>query len=270
MNTEYQLIADTRKDFDGVKNIFYLIVFTFFCLFVAQGCNNDELEEPVAFADANLLEALCNQGADIDGDGLISLEEAQNLTKITLIGENITNFGGLEAFTRLDSIVMKMLPPEILDLSHVPQISYLECTLCEIRKLDLSGNLKLATVLCEKNQLDTLLLPVSSVFKTLNCGYNRLRSIDVSANPALTSLRCNNNLLTSLNLSNNPLLTTMISCGNQLTTLDVSKNSSLTLLGVDNMPMLSVVYVWALPFPPAGVQVLNTFSPQIKFALKSS
>ena len=270
MNTDIQWVTEIRTNFNRAKNIFGVIAVCFILFQVASSCNNEETEPTIVFADVNLLTALCKQGADSNGDGSISQSEAKNVTKITLIGENITSFGGLEAFNRLDSMVLKMLPSERLNLSHIPQISYLECTLCEIRKLDLSGNRNLVTVLCEKNRLDTLLLPVSPVLKTLNCGYNRLRSIDVSGNPGITSLRCNNNLLTSLNLSSNPLLTQMISCGNQLTSLDVSKNSSLTLLGVDNMPMLLVVYVWVLPFPPAGVNVLMTYSNQLRFAIANN
>lgn len=268
MNAEYQIKTWSWKGFNGVKKMLYLIVVACSIFFMAQGCKIDEHEVPIVFTDINLLKALCKLGADSNGDGMITQKEAENIKKLTLIGENINNFDGLETFTNLDSLVLRMLPPESLNLSYMPHISYFECTLCETRKLDLSGNLKLATVLCEKNQLDTLLLPASPALKTLNCGYNRLRNVDVSANPLLTTLRCNNNLLSSLDLSNNLLLKQMISCGNQLTSLDVSKNSSLTLLGVDNMPMLSAVYVWMLPFPPAGVQVLNTYSPQIKFALK--
>ncbi len=62
----------------------------------------------------------------------------------------------------------------------------------------------------------------------------------------------------------------MISCGNQLTFLDISNNTNLTLAGFDNMPMLTKVCVWALPFPPSGVSLLMGFSPNVVFEMGCS
>ncbi len=99
---------------------------------------------------------------------------------------------------------------------------------------------------------------------------NFLTELDVSLNQALEKLFCKNNLLTSLDLSANTGLTLMVSCGNQLTRLDISKHSALTLIGIDNMPMLTEVCVWTLPFPPAGITVLQGFSPNIIFTSSCS
>ena len=77
-------------------------------------------------------------------------------------------------------------------------------------------------------------------------------------------------LITSLDLSANLGLTKMISCGNQLTRLDISRHTALELIGVDNMPMLTEVCVWTLPFPPDGVIVLQEFSPNINFTTTCS
>lgn len=56
-------------------------------------------------------------------------------------------------------------------------------------------------------------------------------------------------------------------CGNQLTGLDISGQTNLKVIGVDTMPMLTDVCVWILPFPPEGVTVLQTFSPDIQFTI---
>ncbi|MDF1574100.1 MAG: hypothetical protein P1P86_02780 [Bacteroidales bacterium] len=47
--------------------------------------------------------------------------------------------------------------------------------------------------------------------------------------------------------------------------LNLSNNSLLTKIGVDNMPMLTGICVWTLPFPPEGVVVLQGYSPNINF-----
>lgn len=249
-----------------MKNRFKLVIAIFF-ISVVFGCKTEDSELPVVFSDDNLRAALCRQGIDSNNDGTVSAGEAETTTKITLIGENISDLGGLEAFTNLDSLIIKMLPIEKLILPELPLLRYFECSIGDLKYLDISANKMMEEVICEKNQVENLILPSGNFLKTINCGYNRLRNLDISANKALTTLRCNNNLLTTLDLSENTQLTRMISCGNQLTSLDVSKNTLITLLGVDNMPMLSVVYVWELPFPPQGMNVLMTYSPQIKFEL---
>lgn len=57
----------------------------------------------------------------------------------------------------------------------------------------------------------------------------------------------------------------MISCGHRLTSLDISFNTSLVKIGIDNMPMLVEVCVWALPFHPPGVEILMDYSPNVVF-----
>jgi Leucine-rich repeat (LRR) protein len=106
--------------------------------------------------------------------------------------------------------------------------------------------------------------------ETLICGRNSLEQLDLSGNPSLTRLVCNNNLLTHLDLWANTALSTMICCGNQLTSLDISQHTALTKIGYDNMPMLTEVCVWTLPFPPAGVVVLREFSPNVTYTTSCS
>ncbi len=250
-----------------MKSRIRLIIIISLLIFAGWACKNNAAEELVAFADDDLRELLCKVGIDINHDGFISVWEATDVTKITILAADVTDLGGLEAFPALDSLVLKMVPIEQMNLSGIRGLRYLECTMCNLKNMILSANINLEEIICDKNQIDTIILPSGPALKTLHCGYNRLRNIDLSGATALTSLHCNNNILTSINLSNNHQLTQMISCGNQLTSLDVSANSSITSLGVDNMPMLSVVYVWTLPFPPSGVNVLMSFSPQIKFDL---
>ena len=47
--------------------------------------------------------------------------------------------------------------------------------------------------------------------------------------------------------------------------MDVSANISLKQLYLGSMPSLNKVCVWVLPFPPAGVVVELTGSPNVEF-----
>lgn len=237
-------------------------------VFISRGCGEILPEEIVNFSDDELFKYLCEAGVDGNLDGIITFEEAEMVTSLSVVGVGVEELKGIEAFINLDSLTLKMLPLKVLDLAGNSRLKYLNCSICDLKVVDLSENLQLTSVLCEKNQIESLLLPESTALETLRCGYNRLRELDVSGNPMLTTLSCNNNYLTSLNLSANIQLTHMISCGNQLLRLDVATNTRLTTLGIDNMPTLLEVRVWTLPFPPAGLTVLMGYSPNVEFVFE--
>jgi len=211
---------------------------------VLTGCEKTIQEDIIYIPDSAFLSALIADGADRNGDGQISNMEAEDTETLQIPPSGITDMTGLEAFINLDSLSITLNSLSGIDLSGNTALRYLSCTYCELSSLDISNNLLLEEVIVSRNQLSEL---------------------DISHNQGLKKLYCKNNLLTSLDLSANSGLTTMISCGNQLTRLDISMHPTLTLIGVDNMPMLTEVCVWTLPFPPADVTVLMGFSPNIIF-----
>ncbi len=208
------------------------------------GCENVPVESMVEIPDQAFLGALIHMGVDSNGDGKISQAEAESTHSLVIPPSGIQDLTGLEAFIHLDSFSITLNPLNSLDVRKNTSLTYLECTSCQLRELDVSQNTQL---------------------KTLVCGRNALEEMDLSQNAVMTKLVCNNNLLTHLDLSVNTALTFMISCGNKLTHLDISMLSSLTKIGYDNMPMLTEVCVWTLPFPPAGVVVLREFSPNLVY-----
>jgi len=212
------------------------------CLYT--GCDQSAQEEIVYIPDSAFLAALIANGVDQNSDKLISYTEAEGKGSLLIPPSGITDLTGLEAFIQLDSLSITLNPLEGIDLSGNRALRYLECSSCELTSLDLSNNLLLEELICNRNLL---------------------RDLDLSLNQSLVRLTCKNNLLTSLDLSANRNLIKMVSCGNQLTRLDISKHPTLTIIGVDNMPMLTEVCVWTLPFPPEGVSVIKGFSPNINF-----
>jgi hypothetical protein len=213
------------------------------------GCNKSTPEKLVHIPDKAFLGALIANGTDSNGDGQISESEAEAKISLVIPPSGISELTGLEAFIHLESLSITLNPLEGLDVSGNLSLSYLECTSCELSRLDVSRNTSL---------------------ETLICGRNALEELDLSQNVALTKLVCNNNLFTSLDLSANTDLSLMISCGNQLTSLDISMLTALTKVGYDNMPMLTEVCVWILPFPPSGLVVLSEFSPNLEYTTQCS
>jgi hypothetical protein len=77
-------------------------------------------------------------------------------------------------------------------------------------------------------------------------------------------------MLTTLDLSNNKALTVLSCTQSWLTILDISNNNALYWLGINEMPWLTKVCVWTLPFPPAGLTVNMTGSPNVYFTTECS
>jgi len=226
------------------------ILFTLILLMsLFSGCDKSEQEDIVHIPSKAFLDALIANGVDKDEDGQISYQEAEATEAVVLPPSGITDLTGLEAFLNLDSLTITLNPLEGIDLSSNTILRYLEVTSSELTTLDLSGN---------------------PLLETLICGRNSLTELELSNNQALRTVVCNNNLLSDLDLSQIGSLNTMISCGNQLSYLDISKHTQLTKIGVDNMPMLTEVCVWTLPFPPEGVIVLQAYSPNIQYTTDCS
>jgi len=62
-----------------------------------------------------------------------------------------------------------------------------------------------------------------------------------------------------------------LECGGcKLTSLDISNNTSLRKLQLKDMPSLYKVCVWEIPFPPVGVKVDTTGSPNVYFTTDCS
>ena len=198
----------------------------------------------VQIPDGAFLNTLVSMGVDSNRDGLISHAEARAVKALLIPPSGITDLTGLEAFINLDSLTITLNPLAHMDLSSNNELRYLNTTYCDLAELDISEN---------------------RLLETLICGRNSLREIDLSHNPLLSTLVVNNNELSQLDLSPISSLSTMISCGNQLSYLDISMHPDLTKIGVDNMPMLTEVCVWTLPFPPEGIVVLQGFSPNIEY-----
>ena len=271
---------------------YFLLLF----LFGATQCDKSDTGDIVSIPDANFLNEIIHNGVDTNGDGRVSYEEAEACDALFLGPSNIKELSGIEAFIKLDTLVVEVnpiSPPDFsantalryltlagcglteLDISKNGMLKHLECTGDEglgsfLETLDLSGNPELETLICGGNELSRLDLSNNPLLLKVSVSRNRIPELDLSANLLLSELKCTNNLLKKLNLRVNTTLVTMVSCGNQLSTLDLSQNTKLRLIGFDNMPSMGEVCVWALPFPPEGVKVLMEFSPNAFFTTTCS
>ena len=198
----------------------------------------------VAISDSNFYKALIIEGVDTNGDGQISYLEAEQKTQLNIREMGIINLNGIEAFINLDRLACSGNQLDSIDISNNHSLTYLDCSENRLTELDISENQLLTSLFCTDNRLTTL---------------------DVSGSPELVNLGIANNQITMLAVIESPVLEYLSCLSNQLTSLDVSNNSALVYLELGQMPTLHEVCVWTIPFPPAGLQVNTTDSPNLFF-----
>lgn len=288
-----------------MKPIFKALLFVLAMVLLDQCEKESNL---INITDANFLNALIALGADTDGDGKISSTEAETITSLNVSKDSISDMTGLELFVNLESLDCGYNQITKLDVSKNFALIELDCRYNQLTTLNVSNNTVLKRLNCSGNKLKILDVSNNADLRYLGCSSNSLTSLDVSKNISLTNLHCNNNYLTSLDLSNNISLTYLYCAENQLPRLDVSNNTALRFLccggnqltnldisnniaigsfphylesifgypyqfddlDISDMPTLFEVCVWEMPFPPTGVRVDTTGSPNVYFTTDCS
>lgn len=176
----------------------------------------------IAFKDANF-KAYCLSNFDEDGDGRLSMQEAEKITRIDLLEiPVIRSLKGIESMPNLTSLSCQGKNLESLDVSKNTKLDTLVCGVNRLSSLDISQNTKLSVLMCNHNQITTLDVSHNPELSVLDCSYNQLTTIDLNNNIALQDLRCRENKLTSLDVRNNIVLTRLDCSRNLLTSLDVN------------------------------------------------
>jgi hypothetical protein len=205
----------------------------------------------------SLLVALIQEGVDTNGDSRISPGETESVTWLNVSGYGITDMTGIEAFFNLDTLYCGDNNFPSLDVSSNLSLKYLDCsgylyiTVTPLQTLNLSGCAELTWLDCSSSELTGVDLSGCTALTWLNCSYNRLTYLDLSANTRLEYLNCAANQLRCLDIRNNTLLG--------------SGNEDYTALDLGYMGSLTEVCVWTTPFPPSGMEMNISGSPNLYF-----
>ncbi len=205
----------------------------------------------------SFLLALIQEGVDTNGDSQINPEEAKALSFLNVAGYGITDMTGIETFFNLDTLYCGDNHFDSLDVSSNSALKYLDCSgylytsVTPLQSLNLSGCTGLTYLNCSSSKLTNLDLSSCTALTYLDCSFNRLTYLDLSANARLEYLNCAANQLICLDLRNN----TLIGSGNE----------DNTKLDLGYMPSLTEVCVSATPFPPSGMEINISGSPNLYF-----
>ncbi|MBP5460628.1 MAG: InlB B-repeat-containing protein, partial [Lachnospiraceae bacterium] len=184
-------------------------------------------DEPVVidentFPDQTFREYV-SQTIDTDCDGVLSLEERDSVTSITVSYSGIYSLSGIEVFQSLEQLDCDYCNLTSLDVSKNSKLTSLSVEGNELEELDVSSNMSLAILDCGYNKLSELNLGNIESLRTLYCSHNALTALDVSHNEGLFFLDCNSNLLEELVLPASEVLERIWCENNYLATVDVSK-----------------------------------------------
>lgn len=192
---------------------------------VAEG---DVALDEAHFPDSNFREAL--KQYDYNKDGILSKQENEKLTYLSVDNKNITDLRGIEYLSSLEVFTCRENKIESLDLSKNTKIQDVYCTDSGIKSLNLSGCRELTDLVCGYNELTALDLSQNEKLVHATLSSNQIEKIDLSHNVNLKELFLDDNELTSLDLSHNTGLTNLTCYDNHLTFLDLMKHDKLNIL----------------------------------------
>jgi hypothetical protein len=207
--------------------------------------------------ETSFLLALIQEGVDTNGDSRINPDEAEAVTNLNVAGYGITDMTGIENFFNLDTLYCGENNFIRLDVSSNPALKYLDCSghlyiiVTPLQTLNLSGCTGLTHLNCSSSNLTGLELSGCTALTWLDCSYNHMTYLDLSANARLDYLNCAANPLSCLDISNNTLLG--------------SGDGDNTKLDLGYMRSLTEVCVWTTPFPPSGMEINISGSPNLYF-----
>ncbi len=181
---------------------------------------------------------LDSEGLDANGDGEISLLEAQAFTG-TIGGLGFKDLTGLEYFINITTLELSTNQLTAIDVSIHTALTGLNLNGNQLTTIDVSQNTALTKLSLQNNQLTVIDVSKNTALIELYLDDNQLTAIDVSKNIALTELSLANNQLTAIDVSQNTALTELSLQNNQLTALDVSNNTALTQLNLSGNVLLT-------------------------------
>ena len=174
------------------------------------------------------------QNFDTNGNGILDLDEAEDVTEIDVNTSNIFSLSGIEYCPNLT--ILKCHGNTSYWNSNTNE--FVGCG--QLTSLDISNNPSLVILHCYSNKLTNLDVSSNSILLELFCYGNKLTSLDVSHNPKLHQLDCSSNMISSLDLSQSTEMVLLNCANNKLSTIDISHNTSLYALDVQHNPLASL------------------------------
>ena len=223
---------------------YYICVLLLFILFA---CNKEDDYIPgmeIGFKTYML------ENFDLDGDGLISPEEAALITEIDCSDRNIYSLNAIQDLPNLEVLICNNIKTHAIDVSKNGKLKTLICDGNDLIKIDVSNNPLLETLSCKNGgALDTVVLNTGLI--KLDIRGHLMDTVDLSQNRSLKELYCGGPNLSILDISASVI--EVLDCSDaKLTEFNMEGCSSLKSLTIDaeglilelgNCPNLEELYI---------------------------
>lgn len=121
-----------------------------------------------------------------------------------------------------------------LDVSNLTKLKYLDCGLNKLTTLDASNLKSLTELLCRRNELTSLNVNGLALLESLNFSENKFTSFTGTGLSKIKSLDLRGNKLTSLDVSSSTSLESLFCSENLLTSLNITGLNNLKMLYCNN------------------------------------
>lgn len=235
--------------------------------------NNNETDtvlsgdDVISFVDPNFLQALLikkevrvgpkkyiEQNVDANGDGQITVNEAQTVTALELYdADNEYTFG------------IKEMP----EIKYFTSLQYLICSENQLTSLDVTKNIALKKLDCQSNQISELNIDNNPDLEYLYCQRNQINTLKTTKNSKLIGLSCGKNKISTIDLSNNISLTYSNFDDNQIKVADISNNNELRTFSIQRNPIETLIISTAQEEDKYGIlRTIRYQYPNINVSVK--
>lgn len=215
--------------------------FTFFALIISFAISAQIVNIP----DPNFKAYLVNNSLiNTNGDTEIQVSEANSFTgeiNLTNLNDPINDLTGIQAFTKIKTLVCEVLGLTSLDVSKNTELEFLDCSNNKLTTIDVTKNVKLTTLDVNDNKLSTLDISKNILLQELHLIENKLTELNIDSNVNLEILDVVGNYsLSTLKLQNNVKLQKLYCSDCQISELDLRFNTNLTniLCGANKLVLL--------------------------------
>lgn len=197
----------------------------------------------VDIPDPVFLQFLIDEGIDANGDGQIQNSEAETVTELESLYNDIFDFQGILAFTNLERLIIRAnLGADMINISGLDKLQYLDLSESTYSGIDARDLTSLDTMLCQDCHGATVLdLTGASSLKMLSLDGSDFPDIDLSSLPSLETFNCNNCMITTANFKDAPTLKNLHLENSRFFELDVSGLENLEILDCENCTEVNFV-----------------------------
>lgn len=153
---------------------------------------------------------------DSNGDGIIQLKEAENISSLYLGWSNIKSLKGISYFKNLRELNCVNNELDSLDVSLLPELTWLVASNNKLSYVKLNDKHNLKYLYLKNNRFTKLDLSGQESLELFYCGSNQLTELNLKGCDKLVCLGCGGNRLKELDLTNKPQLQRFFAHQNQL------------------------------------------------------